>query len=112
MWVAVTLAAIAGIGTAFLLWFLHGLLRARAPSVCFRVVPARRSPDKERDRELLGGIYFDGDCRAPKDERSNYYAEVLENEGHAKECASGLIALDVRPVPAKLGWRSIWATGD
>ena len=109
MWAAVMFAAIALTGTAFMVWFLCGLLRERAPSVCYWVVAVRERAHRERHHEFLSGIYVDQDCCAPKDERSDYYAELLENEGYAKECASGLIALAIRPVSTHLGWRTIWS---
>jgi hypothetical protein len=107
MWIAVTFAAIAVMGTAFLVWFLLGLLRQRGPSVCYWIVPARRRPQKERHLEALRRIYADKDCRAPQGKRSDYCVELLENASHAKKGASGLIVLDVRLVSASLGWRSI-----
>ena len=112
MWVAVTFAAIAVTGTAFMVWFLLALLRERAPSVCYWVVPGRRRPEKHRHPGALCGIYAGEDCRAPEGKRSDYYVELLENEVYAKECVSGLIALDIRPVSTHLGWRSIWSRRD
>jgi hypothetical protein len=107
MWVAVTFAAIVLFGTAFLVWFLLALLRELAPSVCSWAVPAGRRPEKQRDLAVLRGLYADEDCYAPEVDR-DYRPELLENENYAKEeCASGLIALDVRPASAKLGRRSI-----
>jgi hypothetical protein len=107
MWAGVTFAAIAVTGAGFMLWFLLGLVGDKAPSVCYWVLPVRGRPKKGRHLEFLGGIYVDQDCRAPKEKRSDYYVELLENEGHAKECISGLVAIHVRPMPAKLGWRTI-----
>jgi hypothetical protein len=111
MWVAVTFAAIAVTGTAFMVWFLLGLLHECA-SVCYWVVPARRRREKHRHLAVLRGIYAEEDCRAPEGKRSDYYVELLENEVYAKECVSGLIALDIRPVSTHLGWRSIWSRRD
>ena len=107
MWLAVTFAAIAVTGTAFMVWFLLGLLHECAPSVCYWVVPSRRRPEKHRHLAVLRGIYAGEDCRAPEGECSDYYVELLENEVYAKECASGLIALAVHPISAELGWGSI-----
>src|SRR5712672_3293415 len=107
MWLAFTFAAIALAGSAFMVWFLIGLLRECPPSIWYRIVPAVRRPMKNRHLPVLRGIYGDEDCHAPEGECSDDYVELLENEGYAKECASGLIALDVRPISAKLGWRSI-----
>ncbi len=107
MWVPITFTAIALIGTAFMVWFFLGLLRERGPSVCYLIVPARRRPQKERHLAVLHRIYAGKDCSAPEGKRSDYYVELLENEVHAEECASGLIALDDRPMPANFGWRAI-----
>lgn len=107
MWVPITLTAIALIGTGFMVWFLIGLLREWGTVVCNWIVPARRGPEKRRHLEVLHRIYADKDCRAPEGKRSDYYVELLENEGHAKKYASGLIVLDVRPMSANLRWRSI-----
>jgi hypothetical protein len=102
MWVAVTFVAIALTGTVFLLWFLFALLRESAPSTCYWIVPIRREPERESG-ESLSGIYVENAGRATEHESSNYYVELLENEGHAKECASGLIALDARHISNGMG---------
>jgi|ERR1700692_4495773 len=107
MWLAVTFSAIAVTGTAFVVWFLLGLLRERAPSVCHWVVPVHGHPEKERHLEVLGGIYGDEDCRETEGDLRDYRIELLENENHAKEGASGPIALDVCPASASLVWGSI-----
>ena len=107
MWVAVTFAAIAVTGTAFMVWFLLGLLHECAPSVCYWVVPGRRRLEKHRHLAVLSGIYAGEDCRAPEGRRRDYYVELLENEVYAKECASSHIALDVHPMSARLAWGSI-----
>jgi hypothetical protein len=110
--VATTFTGITVPGTVFMVSFLLGLLREGAPSVCYSVAPVRRRPEEQRHLEVLRGIYADMDCRAPEDKRSDYYVKILENEGHAEECASGLVALDIRPVSIRLGWRSIWSGRD
>jgi len=107
MWLAFTFAAIALAGSAFMVWFLIGLLRECPPSTWYWTVPAGRGPTKYRHLPVLRGIYGDEECRTPNGECSDYCVELSENEVYAKECASGLIALDVRPLSAKLGWRSI-----
>jgi hypothetical protein len=112
MWAAGMVAAIALAAVAFMLRFLVALLRESAPSVCYWVVPGRREIERETEKEkkrhlgFPGGIYVDENCRLTESDGGDYYLE-LENENRAKEYASGLIALNVRPVSAKLGWRSI-----
>jgi len=88
-----------------MIWFLIGLVREGAPSVCYWVVPINRG----RGQEILAvGSHGDANCWEPEWNRSEDYLELLENESHAKqECTSGLIALDVRPASAGMGWRSI-----
>jgi hypothetical protein len=106
MWLAVTFAAIVLTGTVFLVWFLVGLLREGAPSTCYWIVPIRREQEKEIFEPRSGSI-TGHDCYAPECKRHEYDPDLLENEGYAKECDSGLIALDVRPISAKRVWRSI-----
>lgn len=99
MWPAWVIAAIALAGAAFMFRFLIALLREGAPSVCFWVVPVRRTPEKEVHLKALRGIYFDDDCRAAENHHSAGCVELLENENHAKEkLSSGLIALDIRSI--------------
>jgi hypothetical protein len=105
MWVAIFFAAIALAGTSFMLWFLIALLRDSAPSTCCWIVPVRCDLKRESDHGL-GGYMGDDDYRS-ESEPSDYYVELSENEVHAKQCASGLIALDVRSVTGRVGWRSI-----
>lgn len=105
MWVAIFVAAIASMGASFMLWFLIGLLRESAPSTCYWIVPIRCEMERESDHELSGSVK-NGDHR-PEYEPSDYYVELLENQIHAKHGASGLIALDVRIIPGRVGWRSI-----
>jgi hypothetical protein len=108
MWPAWVVAGIALAGASFMVRFLVALLRERAPSVCYWVVPVRRRPEKECHLKALGGIYFEDDACAAECPRGDYYQEFLENEGHAKkEYDSGLIALDVRHAPTHMDWRSI-----
>ena len=102
MWEARVVAAIALAAAVFMLRFLIALLSEGAPSVCYWIVAVRR--------ELVAdGSYVDKDYDAPEYNRSVCCPELLvENEDHVKEVrASGLISLDVRPVSASLGWRSI-----
>jgi hypothetical protein len=106
MWAAWVVAAIALAASAFMLRFLIALLSEGAPSICYWVVPVHRELQKEGHLEALSGIYLDGSCRAPEGKRRECYVDLLENEGYAKECDSGLIALDVRPVSARRVWRS------
>ena len=105
MWVAATFTAIGLTGTAFMIWFLSGLLGEGRPSPWYW--PAVRfEPGKERFLKASTVIYGDDD--SPKEcERSEYYAKLRENEVYAKHCPTGLIALDVRPISTSLGWRSI-----
>jgi hypothetical protein len=109
MWVAVTFAAIGFAGTGFMVWFLLAVLREGRPSVCYWVVPVGRESGNEMEMlELVGGSFGEGDCLETEWNRGDYCSELLENESHGKEeCSSGLIALDVRPASASLGWRPI-----
>ena len=105
MWVAATFTAIGLTGTAFMIWFLSGLLGEGWPSTWYWLA-VRFEPGKARPLRASTVIY--GDDGRPKEcERSEYYAKLRENEGYAKHGASGLIALDVRPISTSLGWRSI-----
>jgi hypothetical protein len=107
MWTEWIVAAIALPAIAFMLRFLIALLRESAPSVCYWVVPVRRTPEKEGHLKVLHGIHFDDDCRAPESDQGDYRLELMENENHGKEeSSSGLIALDVRASDS-MGWRSI-----
>jgi hypothetical protein len=90
-----------------MLRFLIALLREGAPSVWYWVVPVRRQRQRARYLRVPSGIYFDEDRHAMEADCGEYRLELLENGNHAKECASSLITLDVRPVSASLGWRSI-----
>ena len=107
MWAAWIVAAIALAGAAFMLRVLIAFLCERAPSVCYLAVPART----EALREVVGAWsddYVEDDSRTAECKCGEYYEELLENGNYAKkECSSGLIALDVRPVSRGLGWRSI-----
>lgn len=116
MWAAGMVAAITLAGVAFMLRFVMALLRERAPSVCHWVVPVRREIEretgtkKERHLGFPSRIYVDEASRSTESDHGDYRLE-LENENSAKEYASGLIALSVRPVSDGLGWRSIRARG-
>jgi|HubBroStandDraft_6_1064221.scaffolds.fasta_scaffold172939_2 hypothetical protein len=112
MWAACVVAAIALSAAVFMLRFLVALLREGAPSACYWVVPIRRETGakKRRRLEFPSRIHVDGDfCRTESD-NGDYYRE-LENENRAKECASGLIAIDVCSISDGLGWRSIRSRG-
>jgi len=88
-----------------MVWFLIGLIRDGAPSVCYWVVPVRQEPEREMF-EVING--YDEFCRVLEGKCSAHYLKSLENESHAQEeSGPGLIALDVRLAPARLGWRSI-----
>jgi hypothetical protein len=106
MWLAVTFAAIVLTGTVFMVWFLLGLLREGEPSTWYWIVPIRREAER-KTLDARNSSYVHDDCHAPESKHREYYVELLENEGYAKECASGLIALDVPPVSARRVWRSI-----
>lgn len=109
MWAPWVVAGIALAAAAFMLRFLIALLREGAPSVSYWIVPVRGQPEKTCHPEILSSIYADEDCRARENKRSDYDAELLENENYAKEeCSSGLVALDVRFVGG-LGWRPIYS---
>ena len=88
-----------------MMWFLIALLRDSAPSTCCWIVPVRCDLKRESD-DGPAGYMGDDSCRS-ESEPSNYYVDRLENRVHAKHAASGLIALDVRSVPGRVGWRSI-----
>ena len=105
MWAQATLVAIALTGTVFLIWFLCGLLREGMPSICYWIIP--RLERETSTVEARGHSFVGEDCGTPERERSDYYVQFLENEGHAKRCASGLIAINVRAASASPGWRSI-----
>jgi threonine/homoserine/homoserine lactone efflux protein len=105
MWMAVAFIFIALAGTAFLTWFTLGLLRENRPSTSFRVVTLRREPE----RKIPGALSGLGNDPTMGYVQSAYSVKLLENEGYAKKYTSGLIALDIRPVSASLGWRSIRA---
>jgi hypothetical protein len=105
MWMAAAFISIALAGTAFLAWFTLGLLREIRPSTSFLVVAVRREPESEIP-EALSGL---GNGPTMECEQSAYSVKLLENQGYAKKYTSGLIAIDVRPVSASLGWRSIRA---
>ena len=53
--------------------------------------------------------YVDESCQATGREYGEHYVQLLENEDHAKEYSLGLIPIDVRVVPGRVGWRSIHA---
>ena len=106
MWVAVTLAAVTLTGTGFMLWFLFALLRENTPSTCYWLVPIRREPGTERLKSA-GASYADDDSVTGEPDAGKYSFEVLENERDAQECVPGLIALNLRFIHDRVGWRSI-----
>ena len=88
-----------------MLWFLYHLLREGPPATCYWIVPVSQ-PEAESIATLVRsgpGEY----ASAREREFADYYLELLENERHAKECVSGLIAVNVRIDPAHNGRRSI-----
>ena len=96
-------AAVGFAAVVFMLGFLIALLREGAPSVCYWIVSGRR--ELETERHFLRSI--DGDHVSHATECNGiYHLELLGNEGHAKECASGLTVVDVRPVSDRLGRRA------
>jgi hypothetical protein len=108
MWTAITFATIALAGTAFMLWFLVGLVREGALSVFRWVVAVRWEPEKEKYLVGVRSIYGGETTPRVLEGYHRYgYSEILEKEVYAKECASGLIALDSRPFFCGMGWRSI-----
>jgi hypothetical protein len=106
MLVAVTFAAIALTGTAFMVWFLLALLLDSAPSTCCWIVPISHEAERECV-EALRSSFIDEDYHTCGRKYSNSYVELLENEDHAKEHTSSLISIDVRPTPGRVGWRTI-----
>jgi hypothetical protein len=106
---AASVVAAVGFGAAaFMLRFLMALLGEGAPSVCYRVVPVGRKVEKEKDLEALDRIYVDESCRATEANRSASYRRVLEKENHDEgRRGQGLIAIDVRDVSGRAGWRAI-----
>ncbi len=107
MWAVAGLAAFALAGSAFMVWFLMGLLRDGQPFVCYLIVPTPRGQEM-RLFEAIDANDVDDDWPS-RECRGLYRLELLENlenESHAKATA-GLIALDVHSAPASLGWSSI-----
>jgi hypothetical protein len=108
-----TASVVAAIGfgaAAFMLRFLMALLREGAPSVCYRVVPVRRKLEKGEDLEALSRIYVGESCRATEANPSARYRGVLEKENHDEgRYGQGLIAIDVRDISGRAGWRAISA---
>jgi hypothetical protein len=87
--------------------FLIALPAGERIWVCYSVVPVGREQEKEENK-AIGGIYLDDDSCLTECNHGDKYQEFLENEGYAKPAhVSGLVALDVRPDSARLGWRSI-----
>lgn len=95
MWLTVAFVAIVAIGIAFLLGFLLALLRERAPSTCYWVVPSRPANTRTLPEEWNHGHVADD--HALSSAAGNHYVELLgkgirENTIHTKLFASGLIS--------------------
>ena len=84
MWVALTLVAVALIGTEFMIWFLWALLREYRERTRCRVLLIRHRL-KSVQRQSRGG---------GRRRRGNH-VDVLENGVHAKESDSGLFSFNV-----------------
>jgi len=84
MWVAATFATIALLAAGFMVWFLIALLRERSPTTDCSVVRVRRVPARET-LVNLGRIRADDGYYARQFKGGNYYLDLLESEGHAKE---------------------------
>ena len=103
-----TIAAIALSGAGFMLWFLIGLLRESPPAVCYWIVPVLQKPKIGKSLEGLKRIYMGEDCHVMAAKHDECHGQFLESENHEMEkCKSGLIAVDVRAISGRLGWRAI-----
>jgi hypothetical protein len=100
MGVAVTFAAIALTGASFMVWFLVALLLDSTPSISW-IVPIRCEPERENCETLIRS-YVDDDHSAERG-RGDSQVEVLENDDHAEEYASGLVTIDARSVSGRVG---------
>jgi hypothetical protein len=108
MWTAITFAAIALTGIGFMVRFLVALLREGVLSLSRWDVAARREPEKSEHLVAVRSIYGDkSTARVVESHLHGGYSEILEKEIYAKECASGLIALDACHFSGGVGWRSI-----
>jgi hypothetical protein len=108
MWAAWVIAAIALAATAFMVSFLIALLRESATSVCYRVLPVRRGPEKERNPKVLRVICFDDARHVTESDHGDYRLELMESECHVEEkCISGPIARAVYHFPDNVVWRSV-----
>jgi hypothetical protein len=105
MWLASIVAAIALLGTAFMIRFLVALLCEAAPSKSGQVIARSRYIVPETRTERRGNLAVTFAAERKSDE----YIDLSENHFDAKECVSGLMALTLRHVPAGSGWRSIRA---
>ncbi len=105
MGLAITFVAIALTGTAFMLVFLFALLRDSGPSASYWIVAQPQESEKKFPKACDEGNSDDERC-TPESKPRNYYAVLTENDSHAKECPSGLIALDVGPAFGGVGWRA------
>ena len=117
MWAASVFVAIAFVGSGFMVWFLVGLLREGAPSVCYWVVPAIMTPGVRMASHgvsnhgmILHAISEDG--REEQNSPSAEGQELLENGIYVQEdSGSNLVSLDVRPPGAGVGGRAINHSG-
>jgi hypothetical protein len=66
MWVAWVVAGIALAAAAFMLRFLIALLRERAPSVSYWIIPVRDRPEQRRHLQVLRRIHVEEDSRVPE----------------------------------------------
>ena len=81
MWVAAAFVTIALLAAGFMVWFLVALLRECSPTTDCSVV---RVPARET-LVNLGRIRADDGYYARQFKGGNYYLDLLESEGHAKE---------------------------
>lgn len=89
-----------------MLWFLYSLLHESAPATCYWIVPVRRELDVNGVASLVSSE--SGECAiARESEPADYYRELLEIEGYAKEHVCGLIVVNVCTDPALMGGSSI-----
>jgi hypothetical protein len=105
MWLASVVAVIALAGTVFMIRFLVALLRDDAAPVSCQILAidtdsynaVSETRAEGRDNLPVGVVV---------QHKSDEYIELSENQFHAKECVSGLMALTLRH-SAGNGWRSI-----
>lgn len=98
MFVAASFGAIVLVGTAFLLWFLAGLLRERTPSNHRWIVPVWRCMESKFEPSGASGAVRDFER-----ERTGFCVELAGKQFYAKKCASGLVSLHAGPAIAASG---------